>query len=220
MGVVPTQSKRLSSNQPATKPFRLASRATFPEREGALCCYDAPKTNLYTNSTRIVKKILQPILLTIVALGIGAFVWGKISPDPAVTTASTDPSAAAAESAAAEPNEQPSVVVTYFTTDVRCVSCKTIERLTRESLEHDFAGPLKSGQLRFQTINIDRAENKHYITDYDLSFKTVVVARAAPNTDAAAKWEKLDDVWTLLSTPDEFAAYIHVAVAEKLAPKA
>ena len=161
-----------------------------------------------------MKKILQPILLTIVAIGIGTFVWGKISPDPAVTTASTDPSAATTEANATQASEQPSVVVTYFTTDVRCVSCKTIESLTRESLARDFAGPLESGQVHFQTINIDRAENKHYIQEYDLSFKTVVVA--GPLQSADTDWEKLDDVWRLLNAPADFAAYVNAAVARKM----
>ena len=165
-----------------------------------------------------MKKILQPILLIIVALGIGAFVWGKISPDPAVTNAATAQSAATttatAEATAPKATRQPSVVVTYFTTDVRCVSCKTIERLTRETLKRDFAKAMESGQLRFQTINIDRPENKHYIQEYDLSFKTVVVNRPSQSTDG--DWEKLDDVWRLLNEPNDFAAYVNAAVAQKL----
>ena len=109
-------------------------------------------------------------------------------------------------------------MVTYFTTDVRCVSCKTIERLTRETLERDFAETMKNGQLRFQTINIDRAENKHYINEYDLSFKTVVVAGASQN--ANTDWEKLDEVWRLLNAPADFAAYVNAAVAQKLDARA
>jgi hypothetical protein len=162
-----------------------------------------------------MKKILQPILLTIVALGIGAFVWGKIIPDstpeqsPATTTSKV-------ETNLTQASEQPSVVVTYFTTDVRCVSCQTIERLTRETLERDFAGAMENGTLRFQTINIDRAANKHYIKEYDLSFKTVVVSGASQKAD----WEKLDEVWQLLKEPEDFAAYIRAAVAPKLEAKA
>ncbi|NBB80378.1 MAG: hypothetical protein GVY36_13210 [Verrucomicrobia bacterium] len=134
-----------------------------------------------------MKKILQSILLLIVALGIGAFVWSKISPAPvapatptedARTNSSNDATTTAntAQSAAKSP-----VVVTYFTTDVRCVSCKKIERLTLETLERDFAGAMESGQLRFQTINIDRLENKHYARDYKLAFKTVVVSQRSPS---------------------------------------
>lgn len=169
-----------------------------------------------------MKKILQPILLVIVAVGFGAFVWGKINPDPAGTTASTDPSAvtptATAEANATQLSEQPSVTVTYFTTDVRCTSCHKIERLTRESLETNFAEAMETGQIRFQTVNIDREENKHYIYDYDLSFKTVVVAGPSQNADAP-EWEKLDDVWRLLDAPENFAAYVNAAVAQRLAPK-
>ena len=176
-----------------------------------------------------MKKILQPILLLIVALGLGAFVWGKINSAPTAPSAApetaqtmsitdaakantaapaTDP-AAAAQAAAPSP-----IVVTYFITDVRCASCKMIERLTRETLARDFADAMDSGQVRFQTINIDRPENKHYARDYELAFKTVVVSRQSPS--GADDWEKLDEVWQLLDTPDAFAAYVGSAVAAKL----
>ena len=154
-----------------------------------------------------MKKILQPILLIIVALGFGAFVWGKISP----TTEPAPESATAGTSASTTAN---AVTVTYFTSDVRCVSCRAIESLTRETLELDFAEAMEGGQLRFQTINIDRAENKHYINEYDLSFKTVVVAGSSQSADG--DWEKLDEVWRLLNAPDDFAAYVTAAVAQKM----
>lgn len=160
-----------------------------------------------------MKKILQPILLLIVAFGIGAFVWGKLSPDPGPQQ-SLAPASSKLDTKLTQASEQPPVVVTYFTTDVRCASCKTIERLTRETLERDFAGAMESGKLRFQTINIDRPENKHYIQDYALSFKTVVVT--GPSRDGGSDWEKLDEVWQLLNTPADFAAYLGAAVAPKL----
>ena len=155
---------------------------------------------------KIMKKIIQPILLIIVALGIGAFVWDKFSLNPVARNAAVTAEAQAVDKA--------NVVVTYFTTDVRCVSCKKIESLTRETLQRDFADAMEQGQLRFQTINIDREDNKHYIKDYDLAFKTVVVARQSQ--EAAMDWEKLDDVWTLLNEPADFAVYVSSAVAKKL----
>ena len=155
---------------------------------------------------KIMKKIIQPILLIIVALGIGAFVWDKFSLNPEAKTA--------ADTAETQAVDKADVVVTYFTTDARCVSCKKIESLTRETLQRDFADAMAQGQLRFQTINIDREDNKHYIEDYDLAFKTVVVARQSQ--EAAMDWEKLDDVWNLLNAPADFAVYVSSAVTKKL----
>jgi len=169
-----------------------------------------------------MKKILQPILFIIVALGIAVFVWDKVSPNattPPVATpaasAPVDPSEAAESSdLMTSPTSADAVVVTYFTTDVRCVSCKKIESLIRETLERDFAKALESGRLRFQTINIDRSENKHFADRYELSFKTVVVS--GPAADGAADWEKLDDVWRLLNAPEDFADYVGSAVTQRL----
>ena len=91
------------------------------------------------------------------------------------------------------------VVVTYFTTDVRCTSCRAIEAQTKEVVEKQFADALAAGSLVFQTRNIDREENKHFIDEYQLSFKTVVISSMEQGKEV--QFVKMDKVWELLNKP-------------------
>jgi hypothetical protein len=108
------------------------------------------------------------------------------------------------------------VVVTYFTTDVRCPSCRKIEDLTRASVESGFADALASGRLVFRSLNTDRPENRHFVDDYNLVSKTVIVSRRVGGRESG--WKNLQDVWMKLSSPGDFEAYVRGAIEESLEP--
>lgn len=105
-----------------------------------------------------------------------------------------------AAAAAAAPARE--VVVTYFTTNIRCESCLTIERLTRESLDKCFVAELADGRVRFQMINTSLPENRHFTDDYDISLKTVVVSDRRAGREV--NWKRFDQVWDLLDDPAAF----------------
>jgi len=158
------------------------------------------KTNQSTTIIRI-------ILALVVLVGIG--VWAKKNfthSESAPSVATTTPHSA-----------KPTVTVTYFTTNTRCKTCLKIEKLTRETLEHQFANELADKRVVFQTINFDKPENKHFIKDYQLAFKTVVIADLENGKQVA--FEKYDDVWKLHETPEKFEAYLADGVRKYLHPQ-
>ncbi len=150
-----------------------------------------------------MKKFAQFILLAFVIGSLGYWAWGNFT-----RQGSSPPSEAAPDAPGLEAARQtePTVVVTYFTTDARCESCRTIETLARSTVEEDFARDLAAGTIRFQTINLDEPANRHFARNYSLAFKTVVVSQEAGGR--VLRWGKLDDVWSLLGRPDEFRAYL------------
>lgn len=78
-----------------------------------------------------MKKIAQLILLLFVAGAVGYWAWGKVVPgETSVETTPPAPSAQAAAIQVASTQAKPTVVVTYFTTDVRCESCRPINART------------------------------------------------------------------------------------------
>ncbi|MGZ0654709.1 nitrophenyl compound nitroreductase subunit ArsF family protein [Coraliomargarita sp. W4R53] len=158
-----------------------------------------------------MKRILQSLLCLLVLLGMGAGIYQKLQPAP---PPSAEP-AAAAVLASAVPAVSERVTVTYFTSDVRCVSCKKIEALTRETLQERFADAMTSGALVFETHNIDRPENQHFVEDYQLSFKTVVIAKASATQDTI-RWQRMDDVWSYLNQPETFKDYLDAGIREIL----
>lgn len=115
----------------------------------------------------------------------------------------------------AQPGVAPDVIqVTYFSSDVRCATCIRIERLTRETVEKNFPAEIKSGRIVLQTINLDGPGNEHYVQDYQLISKTVIVSDRAKGQEVG--WENLQDVWSKQKDERAFEAYVVDAVHRHL----
>jgi hypothetical protein len=114
-----------------------------------------------------------------------------------------------------QPGVAPDVVqVTYFSGDVRCATCVRIERLTRETVAKNFAAELASGRVVLQTINLDSPGNEHFVLDYQLISKTVIVSDRAKGQEL--KWENLQEVWSKQKDAHTFEAYVVDAVRRHL----
>jgi hypothetical protein len=98
------------------------------------------------------------------------------------------------------------VIVYYFHGTSRCSSCMTIERYTRECIEANFANELKSGQMEFRSINIDLPANNHYVKDYKLFTKSVIVSDVVQGKEQ--RWKNLQKVWEQLRNETKFKAYV------------
>jgi hypothetical protein len=98
------------------------------------------------------------------------------------------------------------VIVYYFHTTYRCPTCHKIENYTKEAVEAGFAQALKEGRLVFQVLNVEEAPNAHFIQDYQLHTKSVVVVEMKDNQQA--RWENLPQVWELTHDKEAFFKYI------------
>jgi hypothetical protein len=63
------------------------------------------------------------------------------------------------------------VVMTYFTSGVRCRSCREIERLSHETATGDFSEELSSQRLVFRVIDTDEPANAAFVARYQLISK-------------------------------------------------
>jgi hypothetical protein len=109
------------------------------------------------------------------------------------------------------------VIVYYFHGNYRCSSCMTIERYTRESLEATFAKELKSGQIEFRSINVDLPAHNHYVQDYKLFTKSVIVSDMVQGKER--RWKNLQKVWELIHNEANFKAYVKSETAAYLQEK-
>ncbi len=98
------------------------------------------------------------------------------------------------------------IIVHYFYTNYRCKSCITIESLTQKVLQKSFSNDLLTGKLIWKAINIDKDKNKHFIEDYDLATKSVVVLEVKDNKQL--RWKNLSKIWELLNDEKAFINYI------------
>lgn len=150
------------------------------------------------------KSVLRWALLLVVFGSVAAYAWQKANQ----TKPTLAPAANAQDTAAA------TVVVTYFTTDVRCDSCRTIETLSREAIEQGFPDEVKNGQVVFRVLNTDRDENQHFVDAYEIANKTVIISHQQQGKEA--EWENRQDVWLLFEEPNEFFEYVREPVRRYL----
>lgn len=136
----------------------------------------------------------------------------------ALCVAAWMPSRAAAPAAPVTPAAATGVTVTYFSTDARCATCRKIERLTREVVEHRFAPEVRAGRLAFRVVNLDRPVNAHYVQDYQLVSKTVIVSTVANGREV--RWENLQKVWLKHRDDADFQMYVADAVRRHLKNRA
>lgn len=103
--------------------------------------------------------------------------------------------------------EAPTIVVYYFHSTARCVTCRTIEAYTAEAIQTGFPEALKAGRLQWRVVNVDEPGNEHFIQDFQLTTSSVVVAWLAPGQRPDGK--NLARVWELVrGDKGEFLKYV------------
>lgn len=114
-------------------------------------------------------------------------------------------------SSAPEPAKQVRrVVATYFHGNVRCATCRKVESYAREAVEEGFKAEVASGAVEFRAVNLEEAGNAHFIQDFQLVNKSVVVTEELDGK--VARWAKLDEVWSLVGNRDAYHHYVQDAV--------
>ena len=100
----------------------------------------------------------------------------------------------------------PRFIATYYLSNIRCPSCLTIEKLTEKTLKTKFPEELAGGLLQWRTINIDEKGNFHFVKDYNLYTKSVIISENKDGKEI--RWKNLPKVWELLGDEDKFARYL------------
>ena len=142
--------------------------------------------------------IIKNLLLIFVLVSIG-FAFGKHS---------------AARPPAALPSGHvvETVNVYYMHATFRCVTCNTIEKMTRQLLESKYKKQMQDGCMMFSQVDFQK--NEPMARQFDVISSCVVVATA--RNGKITGFERLDKVWELLDKPDEFDAYISSAIDKLL----
>jgi hypothetical protein len=113
---------------------------------------------------------------------------------------------AMAASGPAAPRASHKVVAYYFHTNARCSTCKKIEAYSREAIEQGFANELEDGRLDWRIVNYEHPEHRHFIQDYKLVTKSLVLVELVDGKQK--RWTNLKRVWMLTGRKDEFINYV------------
>ena len=98
----------------------------------------------------------------------------------------------------------PGILVYYFHATTRCATCKTIEAYAHETVASRFAADLEARRLEWQAVNVDEPANRHFIRDFQLYTRSVVIVDAKD----PKRFKVLDRVWQLVRDKPAFQRYV------------
>lgn len=106
------------------------------------------------------------------------------------------------------------VVAFYFHGNTRCATCRKIEAYADDAIHQGFAEALDSSALTWRVVNIEEPDNKHFVEDFQLVTRSVVLAEYRDGN--LVRWENLDKVWQLVRDKDGFTTYVQSETREFL----
>jgi hypothetical protein len=148
------------------------------------------------------KILLSTLVLSIVCLGFSIV---------SIPASAEEPSPSAAAGDATDVSQ---FVAYYFHGNFRCATCKKLEAYSQEAISEAFADELAAGTLSWKVLNTDEKANKHFVTDFELVTKAVVLVEYLDGK--VVRFENLNDVWELVGDKEEFIKYVQDSTREFL----
>lgn len=102
----------------------------------------------------------------------------------------------------------------YFHATRRCPTCMKLEQYSSGSIESNFKDQLKNGTLRFAAVNFDEPENRHFLQDYNLMYRALVLVRYKEGKQVTFK--NLEKIWQLVGSEKDFSDYVKTEVESML----
>jgi ssDNA-binding Zn-finger/Zn-ribbon topoisomerase 1 len=158
------------------------------------------------------KNILTIVLLLFVMAAIVTTVIRQSGEEPLDQVASTQ---VAADQIVTESTPENGLVATYFHGEVRCPTCRNIEKYAQQAIEEKFAKELGAGDVQWRTMNYETPANQHFADDYGIVSSTVVLVRMVDSKPT--QWRNLEKVWNHVGNQAAFTKYVQSEAKEMLA---
>ncbi|WP_153912599.1 nitrophenyl compound nitroreductase subunit ArsF family protein [Shewanella sp. TC10] len=113
---------------------------------------------------------------------------------------------------AVEMADQQVLKVYYFHGNVRCTSCELIEKYTTQAINTGFADQIAQGDVELTTVNLEARGNSHFIEDFQLITRSVVIA--IEEHGETMQYRRLDRVWELVTDKQDFQNYLYQQIGE------
>jgi hypothetical protein len=106
------------------------------------------------------------------------------------------------------------VVAYYFYGNKRCSTCRKLEAYSKEAVTGGYPSELGAGILQWRAVNTDEPENAHFVTDFELVTKSLVLVEYRDGE--VVRWENLKLIWQLVGEKNGFLTYVREATGEFL----
>lgn len=98
------------------------------------------------------------------------------------------------------------IVAYYFHGNTRCTTCRMIEDISRIAISNGFPDEINKGILEFRSVNVEEPGKEHFVQDYRLVTRSLVLARISG--EKQERWKNLERVWELVRNPKAFEQYV------------
>jgi len=85
-----------------------------------------------------------------------------------------------------------------------------MEKYSREAIEASFKDALASGKLEFKAVNVEDRGNEHFVNDYKLYTKSLILSLVKDGKEVKSK--NLDQIWQLARNKQKFIEYVTTEV--------
>ena len=109
-----------------------------------------------------------------------------------------------AQDSGSNPNSR--VIAYYFHGNFRCYTCYTMEQYTKEALEANFKDALAKGKLEFKVVNVEERGNEHFVNDYQLYTKSLILSLVKYGKEVKSK--NLTKIWEYVRNKQRFFEYV------------
>ncbi len=107
---------------------------------------------------------------------------------------------------AAERTSAGKVTAYYLHGTFRCYTCNMMEKYSKEAIETNLKDALASGKLEFKAVNVEQKGNEHFVNDYRIYTKSVVLSLVKDSKEV--KWKNLDKIWEYVRNQQKFKDYV------------
>lgn len=107
---------------------------------------------------------------------------------------------------AAEDRTASKVIAYYFHGTFRCFTCTNMEKYSREAIETNFKDAFQSGKLEFKAVNVEEKGNEHFVKDYQLYTKSLILSLLKDGKEVKSK--NLDKIWEYSRNKQKFIDYV------------
>lgn len=101
----------------------------------------------------------------------------------------------------------PEFAVYFFYNDVYCETCDKLEGYALDAVKSEFEDLLTSGLLQWRSLDMTAPENEHYVEDFGLFSKSVVLIELDAGSEV--RWENLEEIWDRVHDEDDYKMYVN-----------
>jgi len=108
------------------------------------------------------------------------------------------------------PDRENAIVVCYLHSHFRCPACTTLEAVSRDVVEQQFAAQAVAGTLVWRAVDYQTPGNDHYLADFQLPTGGVVLVEFRGGKPT--RWKPLLHAWNLTENRKALASYLEQSI--------